>query len=136
MGADAGGAEGACAGSGCAAVKSIRMSSRTKQDRWGARRPMKTCITKNFSRLRTLPAFRNGFNSHSLIPDLNLVRSASKNGSSERSAGHSAVVHQRDRIDVRRIVRGKEEHRLGQIFWLAQRPSGRITRMVAIETIS
>src|SRR5271170_5789897 len=57
--------------------------------------------------------------SSSFSPGLNLVRLAAKNGSSEGSARQSSVNHQLDRIDVRRIVRGKEEHRLGQIFRLA-----------------
>src|SRR5579863_4560971 len=45
--------------------------------------------------------------------------SGAKYGSSERSARESAIHNQFDRVDVRRIVRGKEKHSLGQIFCLA-----------------
>src|SRR5580692_1032623 len=47
------------------------------------------------------------------------LRSAAKKGGTEGSARQSAVNHQLDRIDIRRIVRGKEKHRLGQIFRFA-----------------
>ncbi len=47
------------------------------------------------------------------------LRSAAKNGSSEGSTRGSAIHHQLDRVDVRGIAGGKEEHILGQIFWLA-----------------
>jgi hypothetical protein len=45
-----------------------------------------------------------------------------KNGGAEGGAGQSAIHHQFDRVDVRRIVRGKKKHSLGQIFRLA--PTG------------
>src|SRR5581483_9116006 len=44
---------------------------------------------------------------------------ATKNGSSERGARHSAVNHELDRVDVRRIVGSKKKHSFGQILWLA-----------------
>src|SRR3984957_12476808 len=47
------------------------------------------------------------------------LRSAAKNGGSEGSARQSAIHRQLDRVDVRRIVRGKKKHSLGQIFRLA-----------------
>src|SRR5208282_764738 len=48
-----------------------------------------------------------------------LLRSAAKNGRSEGSARQSAIHHQLDRVDVRRIVRSKKKHSLGQFFRLA-----------------
>src|SRR5215471_19401321 len=57
--------------------------------------------------------------------------SATKNGSSERGARCSAIHHQLDRVDVRGILRGKEEHGFGEFFRLtptAQRVSARETR--------
>ena len=53
-------------------------------------------------------------------------RSAAKNGGSEGSARESAIHYQLDRVDVRRIVRGKKKHSLGQIFRLA--PTGKWNR--------
>ena len=55
------------------------------------------------------------------------LRSAAKNGGSEGSARQSAIHHQLARVDVRRIVRGKKKHSLGQIFRLSpQRASGTV----------
>src|ERR1700734_1239519 len=54
------------------------------------------------------------------------LRSAAKNGGSEGSARQSTIHHQLDRVDVRRIVRGKKKHSLGQIFRLA--PTGKWNR--------
>ena len=54
--------------------------------------------------------------------------SAAKKRSSRRGASGSAIDHQLDRIDVRRVVGGKEKHRFGKFFRLspaAQRNSGR-----------
>src|SRR5271169_4514370 len=48
-----------------------------------------------------------------------IPRLAAKNGGPEGSTRHSAVNHELDRVDVRRIVGGKKKHRLGEIFWLA-----------------
>jgi hypothetical protein len=41
------------------------------------------------------------------------LRSGAKNGGSEGSARQSAIHYQLDRVDVRRIVRGKKKHGLG-----------------------
>ena len=54
------------------------------------------------------------------------LRSTAKNGGSEGSARQSAIHHQLDRVDVRRIVRGKKKHSLGHIFRLA--PTGKWNR--------
>src|SRR3984893_14331603 len=54
------------------------------------------------------------------------LRSAAKKGGSEGSARQSAVNHQLDRIDIRRIVRGKEKHPLARSSGLPQRPSGTV----------
>src|SRR5258708_35514855 len=56
------------------------------------------------------------------------VRSAAEDGGSEGGTGQSAIHHQLDRVDVRRIVGGKKKYSLGQIFRLsptAKRNSGR-----------
>ena len=45
--------------------------------------------------------------------------SAAKNRGSERRTRHSSIHHQFDRIDVRRIVGGKEKHSFGQFFRFA-----------------
>src|SRR5271156_4968679 len=55
---------------------------------------------------------------HDRQPCLNPVRSAAKKRSSPRGASGSAIDHQLDRIDVRRVVGGKEKHRFGKFFRL------------------
>src|SRR6202044_2157559 len=54
------------------------------------------------------------------------LRSAAKNGGSEGSPRQSAIHHQLDHVDVRRIVRCKKKHSLGHIFRLA--PTGKWNR--------
>jgi peptide/nickel transport system substrate-binding protein len=47
-----------------------------------------------------------------------IPRLAAKNGGSEGSARQSAIHHQLDRVDVRRVVQGKKKHSLGQVTYL------------------
>src|ERR1700761_2759007 len=46
-------------------------------------------------------------------------RLAAQNGGSERRTRHSSIHHQLDRIDVRRVVGGKEKYSFGQFFRFA-----------------
>src|ERR1700761_1533350 len=47
------------------------------------------------------------------------LRLAAQNGGPERRTRHSSINHQLDRVDVRRVVRGKEKHSFGQFFRFA-----------------
>src|ERR1700744_1842448 len=44
---------------------------------------------------------------------------AAHNGGPERRTRPSSINHQLDRVDVRRVVRGKEKHSFGQFFRFA-----------------
>ena len=51
-------------------------------------------------------------------------KSVLKNGSSKRGTCESAIHHQLDRVDVRRIVGREEEHGFGNFFRLAHTACG------------